>query len=223
MRNVLLVGIVAIEVLLSPAPLPSGQGARTLSVAGHSGYTKILELDGKSYISVEDLARLTLGSLSFNAAQIILTLPGGPPTRAAGVPEAKRGFSKEFLQAGIEQMSAIREWRIMIVNSIQNNFPASEESISELQRRADTNLALAASSRSTQDDRDAYGLLQAESKNMQKLSDGFLTKRKKLQYIDPKSVANDRLDQQILGCARSLASMAADNQFRDEPLCSEVR
>jgi hypothetical protein len=120
-------------------------------------------------------------------------------------------------------MNAIREWRITIVNSIRDNSPVSEEWVSELQRRAQKNLALVGAGRSTEDDRNGNLLLAAEFANMRKLSDGFLSRRKRLQYIDPGSIDNDPLDRQILACARSLASMGADNQFRDEAACIEAR
>lgn len=58
---------------------------------------------------------------------------------------------------------------------------------------------------------------------MQNLSELFLNKRRQSQYIDPKSIDNDPLDQQILACARSLASMAADNQFHEEAACIELQ
>jgi hypothetical protein len=118
-------------------------------------------------------------------------------------------------------MSAIREWRITIVNSIKNNSPISEDWIAQLQGRAQKNLALVAAARSTEDDRNGYTLLAGEFANMRKLSDRFLSKRRQLLYINPDSINNDPLDQQIVACGRSLASMAADNQFRDEAACSE--
>jgi hypothetical protein len=203
-------------------PWQSAPEARTLSIVGQSEYAKILELNGKSYVQVEDVARLTRGSLTFNANRVFLALPAERGHTSAA-PPATHGFSKEFLQAGIEQMSAIREWRITIVNSIKNNSPVSEEWVSELQNRAHKNLALVGAARSTEDDRNGYLLLAAEFANMRKLSDGFLSRRRRLQYIDPSSIDNDRLDRQILACAHSLESMAADNQFRDEPACSEAR
>lgn len=58
---------------------------------------------------------------------------------------------------------------------------------------------------------------------MQKLSDQFLAKRRQVAYIDPKSIDNDPLDRQILACGRGLAAMAADNQFHEEPACTELQ
>lgn len=159
------------------------------------------------------------GSLTFDADRILLTLPSD----SAHEPSVIHGFSREFLQALIEQMSDIREWRAAVNNSIQSNAPISEQFVGELQRGAHKNLALAGTVRSTQEDHHCYPLLAAEYSNMQKLSDRFLSLRKQLKYIDPRSADNDPLDRQILACAHSLASMAADNQFHAEPQCTEAR
>jgi hypothetical protein len=222
MRNVFLITIVSVTAFFLAYP-QSAPDARTLSIAGRSEYAKILEFSGKSYVEVEDVARLTRGSLTFNGNQVLLSLPAEPAHPTGAVPSATQGFSKEFIQAGIEQMSTIREWRITIVNSIHDNLPVSADWISELQRRAQKNLALAGAARSTEADRNGYMLLAAEFANMQKLSDRFVSRRKQLQYIDPDSIDNDPLDKQILACAHSLASMAAANEFHDEASCIEAR
>jgi hypothetical protein len=222
MRSVFLVTTVSVMAFFLAYP-QSAPDARTLSIAGRSEYAKILELSGRSYVEVTDVARLIRGSLTFKANQVLLTLPAEPAQSTGTVPPRTQGFSKEFLQAGIEQMSAIREWRITVVNAIHENSPVSAAWISELQRRAQKNLALTTAATSTEDDRNGHRLLAAEFANMQKLSDRFLAMRKQLQYIRPDSINNDPLDQQILACAQSLASMAAANQFHDEPSCIEAR
>jgi hypothetical protein len=42
---------------------------------------------------------------------------------------------------------------------------------------------------------------------------------KDMQYIDPSSLQSDPVDQKIVTCARSLASMATTNQFVDDGSC----
>jgi len=221
MRNVLHLALIPFLTDSIITPGQSASAGRTFSILGQTEYAKILELNGKSYVAIEDVARLTRGSISFNTNQVLLSLPAQPAPAAAS--QTTQGFSREFRQTGIELMSSLREWRITIVNSIQNNSPVSEEGVSDLRRRAQTNLALVGAARSTQDDRNGYVLLAAELANVGKLSDGFLSKRRQLQYIDPRSIDNDPLDRQILACGRSIASMAAENQYRDEAACIEAR
>jgi hypothetical protein len=222
MRNIFRIIIVPLAASFL-AHAQSTPEARTFSIAGRAESAKMLEVNGKSYVSVEDVARLMRGSLTFKTNQIVLTLPGEAAHSSGATPPITQGFSKEFIQAGIEQMSAIREWRITVVNAIHNNSLLPEEWISGLQRKAQKSLALAGAARSTEDDRSAYQLLAAEFANMQKLSNHYVSKRKQLQYIDPQSIDNDSLDQQILACAHSLSSMAAVNQFHDEASCREAR
>ena len=93
----------------------TAQQSGTLSVSGFSGQAPVIQAGGKSYVDVEALARLTNGSLSFSGNQVMLTLPGsggGTPTTAPPArPAAPAGFSKSFLNAGIEAMTEVREWQ----------------------------------------------------------------------------------------------------------------
>src|ERR1035437_5955520 len=96
------------------------QKATTFTIAGHPGEAQILQINGKSYIDIETLARLTQGSLSFKGNQTTLTLPPSDGEAPAATPHAKAGFSTAFVQAGIEELSMIREWRIAIVHAGPN-------------------------------------------------------------------------------------------------------
>jgi len=50
------------------------QKGPTFTIAGHTGEAQLLQVNGKSYIEIQTLARLTQGTLSFKADQTILTL-----------------------------------------------------------------------------------------------------------------------------------------------------
>ena len=191
----------------------------TLTVAGYAGQAPILQINGKSYVELEQLARLTESSLTFKGRQIILTLSPPSVHEAAEEPKLKPGFSRGFLQASIEQMGVVREWRVGIVNAIQNSLPLPEDWISTQRRIADKSLALVSAAMSTDDDHKAFPLLSAELSDLQKLSDNYLAMRKNAEYMAPGSLDNDPLDQQILSCSRALAAMAADNKFQDEAAC----
>src|SRR5438105_4728561 len=67
--SVLPVAMVALLTASLFAYSQSSQDAHILSVAGHSDYAKILELNGKSYVEVQDLARLTRGALTSEGNQ----------------------------------------------------------------------------------------------------------------------------------------------------------
>ena len=194
------------------------QKATTFTITGHAGEAKLLQINGKSYVEIETLARLTQGTLSFKANQTTLTLPPMDAEAQASAPYAKKGFSTAFVQAGIEEMSLIREWRIAIVNAVQNNTPVSEDWVSAHHRLADKTLALASAAASTDDDRSAFPLLTAEYNNMQKLSELYLALRKQASFISPDNF-DISLEEQILSCARGFVSMTENREFQDQASC----
>ena len=195
------------------------QKTTTFTIAGRPGEAQLLQINGKSYVEIETLARLTQGSLSFKANRTILTLSPSDSGGQASAPHAKAGFSTAFVQAGIEEMSLIREWRIAIVNAVLNNTPVAEDWVSAHHRLAEKNLALASAAASTDDDRSAFPLLTAEFNNMRKLSELYLAMRKQAAFISPNSFNNDPLEEQILSCARGFVSMTENHEFQDQAAC----
>ena len=195
------------------------QKATTFTIAGHRGEAPILQINGKSYIDIEALARLTQGSLSFKGNQTILTLPPSNAEGQAAAPHAKAGFSTAFVQAGIEELSMIREWRIAIVNAVLNNNPISVDWVSVHQRQAEKYLALTSAAASTDDARSAFPLLTAEFNNMQKLSEAYLAMRNQAAFLSPDTFDNGPLEEQILTCARGFVSMTETHEFQDQAAC----
>jgi hypothetical protein len=195
------------------------QKAATFTIAGHPGEAQILQINGKSYIDIETLARLTQGSLSFKANRTTLALPPANAEAPAAAPHAKAGFSTAFVQAGIEELSIIREWRIAIVNAVGNNIPISVDWVAEQHRLAEKDLALTSAAASTDDDRSAYPLLSAEFNNMQKLSEAYLAMRKQSAFISVGTFDNGPLEEQILSCARGFVSMTETREFLDQAAC----
>jgi hypothetical protein len=213
----------------------SGQENATLFVIGQQGQATVIQMNGRSYVDLESLARLLNGSLSYAGNRIALALPSSatnapataPPTiqpvnQPASKPvnqPANPGFSKEFVSAGIEEMSTIREWRSAIANAIQNSYPIGPSSFTGYSAEAAKNLRLASLAASTDSDRSAFQLLSNELDNMQMLSDKVLAKSKAMEYMHPDYLNNNSLNQKILSCAHSLASMAATSQFVDDGSC----
>jgi hypothetical protein len=198
----------------------------TLNVNGQTGQAKVVQINGHSYVDVEGLARIANGSIAYQGNQITLTLPnstGGAsaaaPAPSPANPPAYTGFSKDFMTAGIEYMSQIREWRNTLSNAIVNGFPLSDELFQPYRVQAATSLRMVNVAASTDADHNASQLLANEFENMRKLTNKYLTMRANLDFIGPDSLQNDAMNQQILTCARSLASMASSNQFIDDGSC----
>jgi hypothetical protein len=192
-----------------------------LTVAGQQGQVPIIQLNGKSYVDVEALARLTNSSLKFNGNDILWALSSSDAGAAAAAanPPAVAGFSKEFMKAGVELGSSIREWRTALSSAVQNGYPVTEELVASYRGQAATNLRLASVAVSTDADRSVFELLGNIVGNMQKLSNKFVAARKNMDYLSADALRDDPLNQQILGCARSLVSMAASGQFQDDGSC----
>jgi hypothetical protein len=202
----------------------SPQGA-TLTIAGQPDQAALVRINGKSYVDVESLARITHASVRFQGSQTILTLPSaasGATTAAPvapAVPVKVPQFSGAFLTAEIEALTGLREWRASLVYAIQNNYPVTDSWVSGLRRSADAKLQLAIAAATTQPDQEALELLRTEFASMLQMSDQFLAMHANANNIAPNSFDNNPLDQKILTCARALAGMAATKEFQDEPAC----
>ncbi|MGA3346459.1 MAG: hypothetical protein ABSC76_16485 [Terracidiphilus sp.] len=194
------------------------KGAK-FTVAGHPGEAQLIQINGKSYIEVETLARLTQGTLSFKANETILTLNPANAELQTSTPPVKPTLSRAFIQAGIEELSVIREWRTAIVKAVESNTPLTDDTVSARHRLAEKNLALASAAVSTDDDRSAYPLLAAEFNNMQKLSDLYLAVRNQNKLMSPEEFGNGALEDQILNCAQGFQSMTESHEFQDQAAC----
>jgi hypothetical protein len=202
---------------------PAAQSAGTLVIAGQQDQAPLVRINGRPYIDIESLARLTHATVRYTGSQVILTFPNGSQLTQAAETSAQsaRGpqLSGAFLAAEIETLTAIREWRVSLVNAVQNNYPVADNWIAPLRRFADSKLQLAAAAASTEPDQQTLELLRNEFTNMQQESDGLLAMRAKISYIRPDTFDNNTLDQKILTCQRALAQVAASKQFQDDPAC----
>jgi hypothetical protein len=90
MREKLFKAVLMLVVLLALTGLAWSQDAQqnlTLIVTGQAGQIPILQMNGKSYVNIDALARLTNSSLSFKGNQLILTPPGSAPSTSPAAPE----------------------------------------------------------------------------------------------------------------------------------------
>lgn len=189
----------------------------TLTIAGHTGQAPVIQLDGRPYVAIDALARLMNGSLGYRGNQITLTLSGTPGAQTP--PPASRAFSSEFLNAAIETMSDIREWRSALLTAVDYGSPAIEKWMDPYQAQARKNLRLASVAASTDSDRDTLQLLSKELDHMQQLNDKVMAAQETRSYITAASLKNDPLDQKIIKCAHALGEMAASGLFQDDGSC----
>ncbi|MDP9052446.1 MAG: hypothetical protein M3O31_17255 [Acidobacteriota bacterium] len=209
-------------VLALPLVAAAQQQGGTLTISGQTDQATLLRINGKSYVDIESLARITHGSVKFQGSQTILTLPGASSSAAAvttAQPVKVPQLSGGFLNAEIEALTQIREWRAALVSAIQNNYPVTDGWVSKLRRNAEAKLQLSVAAVSTDPDQKASELLRNEFASMLQMSDGFVATHAKADYISPDSLDNNAQDEKILNCERALISMAATKQFQDDPSC----
>ncbi len=198
----------------------AAQQSNSLIIAGQQGSANVIQVGGRNYVEVEGLARLTNGSIGFNGNQIVMTLPGASANSSASASAAPApGFSKDFVTAGIEAMSVIREWRTSLKSALEHSYRLNATWHETHRAQSQQNLLLASLAVNTDSDRNAFPFLTNEFNNMTALSDKYLQTSLALLYIAPNSLDADPLDQKIRICARSLASMATANQFVDDGSC----
>jgi len=230
-RKQFITALPAAVFLIAPAiALSQGPGQKqTLIINGQSTQVPVIQLNGHPYVGLEALADAVHGSLSYAGNMIALSVSAGsansPTSVTAPAPApsslalSNPGFSREFLNAGIEQMSTLREWHTALATAIQNGIPLSAGLLAPYRAQATTNLRLASVAATTPSDRSAYQLLSNEFENMAKLSDKYVKLRADMSYIAPNALENDALNQRIIACGHSLGSMAASGQFVDDGSC----
>jgi len=98
----------------------------TLMVQGYPGQATVIRNQGRMFVDVQDLTRITKGSLSFEEDRIILTVAPSDASEPAGDPGTKSGFSLAFMRAAIESMASIREWGGMLQVFVENGYPVGK-------------------------------------------------------------------------------------------------
>jgi hypothetical protein len=199
----------------------------TLSVQGCQGQATVIRNRGRVFVDVQDLARITKGSLSFEDERIILTLPPGDASEPARDVATKAGFSRAFMKSAIEAMASIREWGGMMQVIVENGYPVGKamagNTIRAYQGRAADSIALASAAASTEDDHSGLELLRNEFNNLRAWAESFVDARNSLRAANlttsENALKNDEDAQKILGCGQFLAQMFAGGTFQDDTSC----
>jgi hypothetical protein len=223
-RNMIRKSMMLVTILLLPLLVLVAQESSALLIEGHQGQARIIQVQGKNYVEVEGLARITGGSLRFAGNQLTLTLPSGDnpgpqSEQSASAPQREVGFSKPFLTAGIESMRAILEWHAALKTGIERGYPLSDVWFGNFRRQVQANLKQAEAAASTDMDHRALPLLTNEFNTMDALTDKYLRIAASRNYLAPDALNSDPLDQKLLTCWQSLTSTASSNQIVDDGSC----
>jgi hypothetical protein len=205
----------------------------TLILNGKSTEVPIIYMNSQPYVDLEALAKALNGSISSSGAMVALSLPTSSvsqapsatdtfatptPARTEATPSSP-GFSREFLSAGIEAMSSLREWHTALQTAIESGIPLSEGLLQPYRAQSTTDLHLATVAATTSADRSASELLHNVYTNVGKLTDKYVDMRASLTYIAPDALQHDDLNKRIINCGHFLGAMAASGHFSDDGSC----
>lgn len=209
--------VTPVAILLLPLLVVAAQQASSLLLDGPQGQARVIQVQGKNFVEVDEFARITGATLRFAGNHIILTLPCSGDAPSQAVPSV--GLSRPFLSAGIETMREILEWHAALKTGIERGYPLSNEWFGNFRRQIQSSLKHAEAAASTDTDQKALPLLVNEYNNMGALTDKYLKITADRDYLAPDSLSNDPLDQKVLACWRSMEWMASSNQFVDDGAC----
>lgn len=212
-------------VLLAVASLsaPAQQQTASLEVRGYSGEAGIVRVNGRPFVDLEALVRITGGSVSFEGGRAVLTLPSGEAgAEPANLAPAGPGFSRPFMSAGIEALASMREWGSTLVVAIRNGFPIGS-SLNPYRGRAADQVRLAATAVSSDDDRRGMELLKREFDGVQAWSDKLVNARNTMSAanytMSEDALQRDPMFQDIVQCGQFLAQMFAGGSFQESAAC----
>lgn len=219
--------VVASLMMLVMASAQTQRQGEALSIQDLPGQADVIRLQGHALVDVQDLARITRGSLSFEGNRMILTLPRRDASGQAVADSGQAGFSPAFRRAAIEAMASIREWGGMLQVIVQNGYPLGKamagNTIRAYQGRAADSVALAGTAASTESDHRGIELLRNEFNNLQAWAESFVDARNSMRAVDLTTsehpLNNDPDAQKIISCGQFLAQMFAGDNFEDNAAC----
>jgi hypothetical protein len=210
---------------------------RTLIVNGQTLDAGVVLVEGRSYVDIEGLAEGMGGSVTFEANQISLTIPGPPPSAAlqtpppsaapqtpppSTAPQPPEGLSKDFQKIAVFTLAEMREWKGAISTVVTSGIPVVGTWSQDYHDRGEADLMQAALAVSTEPDRQALQLLQQQFTRLSEWADTVLGEREALnadRTINPNSLQNDQSLAKISQCGQFLSSMIVSGTFSNDSSC----
>ena len=213
-------------ILLGVAVSQSSHRKRTLVINGHSGDAIIYEIDGKSFVDLETLARVANGSMSFQNNQIVLTLP---PASESGIrPTDTRhtsdlNFSAEFMREAVQTLATLKDWTNTLAYAATKGIPGDGNRLVVFHDRAGESLRLSKVAASSTADQSALILLTNEFNIVSTWNDKLIHERKSMDSgkysLSENALRTDQHYQKIMDCGKFLGTMIPSGQFQDDYAC----
>ena len=197
-----------------------GPSDKKLLVNGKNTGVIVLQSEGRFYVDIETLARITRGTVTVEPTQIALTIPSANSDATSA--QTAEELSKDFVSAAIVALSEMREWKGALMTMVTYGFKVDESGAQTYREQAETSLAQAAVEASTNADRSALQLLSNEFAHLAKWESDVLADRKVLngaETVDPNALQDDPALTKISSCGRFLNNMLVGRTFADNPSC----
>jgi hypothetical protein len=226
----LLVAVSLIATGIAAAQSESKYEQRTLEVNGHSGQAMVFHIDGKSYVSLESLARIANGSLSFHGGSIVLHLPaaaGAAASPASGQSHdhpSSPEMTNDFMKASLQALATLKEWSHTLADEISRGVPNSGSHMADFHKRAADELRVATVDAANESDQHALRLVKNHFHQVDNWNNKLAEERRRMDMakysMNPNALDRDPSYQRILSCANFLASMLPSGQFHDSHNCN---
>ena len=101
-----------------------GEEFRTLVVNDQSGQAAVLKMGDKTYVDLKRLVQIVHGSVVIEGDRIVVDVScaahKNQETTAQPEPDTSPRLTQDFMKAGIEEISLMREWASTLANAMQN-------------------------------------------------------------------------------------------------------
>jgi hypothetical protein len=191
-----------------------------LLVNGRIMNATVWQVDGRSYVDVETLARITNGSVKIESNQILLTIPGPGPDATA--PQNTPGLSKGFASEAVTALAEMKEWKGALGTMVTFGLAVDGTWAQTYHERVETSITQASLAATTSSDHSALQLLNNQFARLAKWESEFIAERKVLngaKTVDPRALQDDPALTKISTCARFLSAMLVSRSFADNASC----
>lgn len=194
---------------------------RKLLLNGKSTDAVVVDVNGHYYIDIESVARITNGSVKFEADQVALTIPNA--NLDAGSAQETARLSKDFASSAISTLAEMKEWKGTLGTLVKFGLAVDDSWAQVYQERVQLSLEQTTIAASTNADRSALQLLNTQFANLAKWESVVIAERQDLngaRTVAPDSLQNDPVLTKFSNCGRFLSGMLGSGIFTDSPSCN---
>jgi hypothetical protein len=219
-RNLQILVLLGLAFSFVAVLLAQGPSDKRLLVNGKNTGVTLLQADGRFYVDVETLARITRGTVTVEPTQVVLTIPRASADVSS--PQTTDELSKEFVSAAVVALAEMKEWKGALQMMITYGFAIDGSGAQIYREQAETSLTQAMVAASTNADRSALQLLSNEFAHLAKWESDVIADREALnsaKTLDPNALQDDPALTKISSCGRFLNNMLVSRTFADNPSC----